>query len=221
MTKTVKTLTLVAVIAAVAPACATKGFVREEVTPVAERVDTLATEAEATDQRTRNNAEEIGEVNRRAGAAMEAAMTAQTSADAATGAADRVNSRVDSIETAARRLIFEVTINEEQGNFAFGSANLPDEAQARLDELVSQLTQSPDSVWVEIEGHTDSTGPEMLNRTLGMERAEAVKAYLYEQHHLPLHTMTVISYGEDRPVAPNETGEGRAQNRRVVIRVLS
>jgi outer membrane protein OmpA-like peptidoglycan-associated protein len=221
MTNTVKTLTLVAVIAAVAPACATKGFVREEVTPVAERVGTLETEVDATDQRTRNNAEEIGEVNRRAGAAMEAAMTAQNAADAASADARRVDARVDGVADAARRLIFEVTINEEQGNFGFGSATLPDTAMARLDELVGDLTQSPDSVWVEIEGHTDSTGPEALNKTLGMERAEAVKLYLYEQHHVPLHKMNVISYGEDRPVAPNETREGRAQNRRVVIRVLS
>ena len=91
MTNTVKTLTLVAVIAAVAPACATKGFVRESVTPVSERVDTLATEIEATDQRTRQNSDEIGEVNRRAGAAMEAAMTAQNSADAAASSADRAD----------------------------------------------------------------------------------------------------------------------------------
>ena len=221
MTNIVKTLTLVAVIAAVAPACATKGFVREEVTPVAERVDTLETDVEATDQRTPNNAEEIGEVNRRAGAALEAAQTAQNAADSAATAAGNVGSRVDAVESASRRLIFEVTINEEQGNFSFGSADLPDTAMARLDELVGQLTQSPDSVWVEIEGHTDATGPETLNKTLGMERAEAVKMYLYEQHSVPLHKMNVISYGEDRPVAPNETTDGRAQNRRVVIRVLS
>jgi outer membrane protein OmpA-like peptidoglycan-associated protein len=54
-----------------------------------------------------------------------------------------------------------------------------------------------------------------------MNRAEAVKRYLYEQHLLPLHKMNVISYGEDKPVAPNRTRDGRAQNRRVVIKVLA
>jgi outer membrane protein OmpA-like peptidoglycan-associated protein len=54
-----------------------------------------------------------------------------------------------------------------------------------------------------------------------MERAEAVKRSLYEQHQIPLHRMNVISYGEDKPAAPNNTRDGRAQNRRVVIRVLA
>ncbi len=56
---------------------------------------------------------------------------------------------------------------------------------------------------------------------LGMERAEAVKMYLYEKHQIPLHKMNVLSYGEDKPVSPNKTRAGRAQNRRVVIKVLA
>ena len=51
-------------------------------------------------------------------------------------------------------------------------------------------------------------------------RAEAVKRYLYEKHQVPLHKINVISYGEDKPVSPNKTRAGRAQNRRVVIKVL-
>ena len=76
-------------------------------------------------------------------------------------------------------------------------------------------------MYLEIEGHTDATGPETLNMQLGLARAEAVKQYLHEQHQVPLHKMHAISVGEDRPVAPNETAAGRAQNRRVVIKVLS
>ena len=64
-------------------------------------------------------------------------------------------------------------------------------------------------------------GPAELNERLGLERAESVKRYLYEQHQIPLHKISVISYGEEKPVAPNDTREGRAQNRRVVMRVLS
>ena len=55
----------------------------------------------------------------------------------------------------------------------------------------------------------------------GLERAEAVQRYLYEQYQIPLHKMNVISYGEDKPAAPNKTKAGRAQNRRVVIKVLA
>jgi peptidoglycan-associated lipoprotein len=224
MHKVMKTLTLVAVIAAVAPACATKGFVRTEVGTVNERVEALDSAADETRARTGENEERIAEVDRRAGAAGEVAQTAQDSADAAASAARLVDERVDAVVEETRRLgrlILQVTLNEEQGNFASAGADLPDAAKARLDELVGQLQDNTENVYIEIEGHTDATGPEALNMRLGMERAEAVKKYLYETHSVPLHKMNVISYGEDRPVAPNETAEGRAQNRRVVVRVLS
>jgi outer membrane protein OmpA-like peptidoglycan-associated protein len=61
----------------------------------------------------------------------------------------------------------------------------------------------------------------MINDKLGLERADAVKRYLYEEHQIPLHKMNIISFGEKKPVAPNNTRDGRAKNRRVVIRVLA
>ena len=61
----------------------------------------------------------------------------------------------------------------------------------------------------------------MGNQALGLERAESVKRYLYEQHQIPLHKMNVISYGAEKPAEPNNTKDGRAKNRRVVIKVLS
>ena len=85
---------------------------------------------------------------------------------------------------------------------------------------VEQLRQLPTASYLEIEGHTDATGPAPYNARLGLERAENVRRYLHEQHQLPLHKMSVISYGEDQPVASNDDREGRAKNRRVVVRVL-
>jgi outer membrane protein OmpA-like peptidoglycan-associated protein len=61
----------------------------------------------------------------------------------------------------------------------------------------------------------------MTNQRIGEARAEAVKRYLYEAHQVPLHKINVISWGEDKPVSPNNTREGRSQNRRVVIRILA
>ena len=109
-----------------------------------------------------------------------------------------------------------MVLNEDQGNFKSGKNDLPDEAKARLDQMIAQIKADPKGAYFEIEGHTDNTG----SKRLGMERADAVKMYLYEHHQIPLHKMNVISYGEDKPVAPNKTREGRAQNRRVVIKVL-
>ena len=87
--------------------------------------------------------------------------------------------------------------------------------------MIAQLQADPQNVYFEIEGHTDSTGSERRNMQLGMQRADSVKLYLYDQYSVPLHRMSVLSFGEERPAAPNDTAEGRAQNRRVVIRVRS
>ena len=122
---------------------------------------------------------------------------------------------------STRKLVYEVTLSEDQGNFKFGIADLPDEAKARLDQMIGDLKANPQNIYIEIEGHTDNVGSTALNERLGMERADAVKRYLYEQHQVPLHKINVISYGEEKPVSPNNTRDGRAQNRRVVIKVLA
>ena len=112
-------------------------------------------------------------------------------------------------------------LSEDRGQFKLGKAVLPEDATGALDTMVNQLKADKKAVWVEIEGHTDNTGDKLMNEKLGMARAEAVKRYLYEKHQIPLHKINVISYGEEKPVAPNNTRDGRAQNRRVVIKVLA
>jgi len=98
----------------------------------------------------------------------------------------------------------------------------PEQAEIeRLRREVQKLKAEPNGAYIEIEGHTDNAGSKDLNYKLGLERAESVKRYLYEQHQVPLHKISVISYGEEKPIAPNNTKTGRAQNRRVVIKVLT
>jgi outer membrane protein OmpA-like peptidoglycan-associated protein len=216
-----KQVALVGVVALVASACATRGFVRQEAAVVDAKVDTLAATVEETQERTLQNGEQISVVDQRAQAAGQAAEMGQQSADAAAQAAEAVNTRVDGVEEEARRFMFEVTLNEAQGGFELGRAGLPDAARARVDQLVGQIQADPQNVYFEIEGHTDSTGSERRNMQLGMQRADSVKVYLYDQYNVPLHRMSVLSFGEDRPAVGNDTAEGRAQNRRVVIRVRS
>jgi outer membrane protein OmpA-like peptidoglycan-associated protein len=227
-----KSLAAVVIVLSVAvSACATKGFVREEVGGVNSKVDTLSGTVEQTQERVGRNEERIGAVDQKAEAAGKsaaeartAAGEARTAADAAAANAKAVGGRVEAVAAdvaASRKLIFEVTLSEDQGNFKFGAADLPDEAKARLDQVIGQLKSDTKNVFIEIEGHTDNVGSPALNERLGLERAEAVKRYLYEQHQVPLHKINVISYGEDKPVAPNNTRDGRAMNRRVVVKVLS
>jgi peptidoglycan-associated lipoprotein len=216
---------MLALTVAVAPACATKKFVRTEVGNVNGKVDTLAGTVEETQERTRKNEERIGSVDQKAEAAGRSATEARAAADAAAGAAKEVDSRlggrINGVEAASRKLVFEVTLSEDQGNFKFGKAELPDAAKARIDEVIKQVKADPKNIFFEVEGHTDNVGTPQVNERIGMERAEAVKRYLYEQHQIPLHKINVISYGEEKPVAPNTTRDGRAQNRRVVMKILS
>jgi peptidoglycan-associated lipoprotein len=202
-------------------ACATKGFVRRSVGEVNDKAETLEQSIEATQQQTKENAARITQVDQKADQASASAKTAQTSATTARTSADAAATRAAAVETASKRLIFQVVISNDQGNFQLGKADLPDDVRARLDELANKLKTDPAGNYIEIEGHTDSTGSTAMNERLGLARAENVKRYLYETYQIPLHKINVISYGEDKPVAPNNTREGRAQNRRVVIKVLA
>jgi len=202
-------------------ACATKKMVRQRVGEVNDKVDTLSKSVEETQQRTKANEGRISEVDAKANAAGQRADAANQRADAAYSAADKVNTRADAIEKKSNRIVYEVVLSEDQGGFKFGQTKMPEDMQAKIDQLVAQLKANPNGGFIEIEGHTDNVGPKDVNYKLGLERAEAVKRYLYENQQIPLHKMNVISYGEEKPVAPNKTKDGRAQNRRVVIKVLA
>ncbi len=202
-------------------ACATKKFVNTRVGEVDEKVTTVSGELEKSQQR-------INEVDQRAGAAGDAARAADARAAAAgeaageaRSAADAAGSKVEALDKSGRRLVYEVVLSEAKSGFKFGTADLPDDAKAAIDKVITDLQADPKGVFFEIEGHTDSVGNPRFNEQLGMKRAEAVKRYLYETHQVPLHKINVISYGEEKPVADNKTRAGRAENRRIVVRMLS
>lgn len=213
-------------------ACASRGYVRNQVGQVSTKVDTLSTSLEETQERTRQNEAKIAEVDQRAQAgvsqAQQAAATADGKAVTADGkattaltSAQAAAEKAEAVDKAVRRMVYEVVLSEDSGNFRFGSSKLPDEGKAQIDALIQKLMADPQGAYFEIEGHTDNVGGPEINRRIGMQRAEAVKQYLYEQHKIPLHRMNVISYGEEKPAVENNNSKGRAQNRRVVIRVLA
>jgi outer membrane protein OmpA-like peptidoglycan-associated protein len=206
-------------------ACATKKFVRTEVealgTKVEQRVETLSQSLETTQEQGRQNAAQIKQVDAKADQVGIWAKEAQTSASNANTAASAAAAKAEAVDVASKRLVYEVVISEDQGGFKFGSAQLPEAVQTRIDQMVADLKANPRGNFVEIEGHTDSSGDKTVNMRVGEQRAEAVKRYLYEAHQVPLHKINVISWGEEKPVAPNNTRQGRAQNRRVVIRILA
>jgi len=121
---------------------------------------------------------------------------------------------------AEGKFLYEVVLSDDSVKFPVNRDELSPEAEARLNEFAERLKTENRNVYLEIQGHTDATGPEAYNDQLGEARAEAVRKYL-AKHGVALNRMGTISYGEESPVAPNDTAEGRAQNRRVAIVVLS
>ena len=121
---------------------------------------------------------------------------------------------------AEGKFLYEVVLSDDSVKFPVDRDALSPEAEARLAELVQRLTSENRNGYLEIQGHTDASGDSAYNDQLGEARAEAVRRYL-SRHSIALNRMATISYGEESPVAPNDTPEGRAQNRRVAIVVLS
>ena len=206
------TRTMIAVLAAaalVASGCATKKYVQQETGAVHTRVDDVETQVEQTQTDLRRTGERVGESERRIGevskTAQEALVRAQEAGKLAEG-----------------KLLYETVLTDEKVRFGFDKAELSEEARAALDQFASQLKGDYNrDVYVEIQGHTDATGSDQYNIELGLERAEAVRRYLNQQPGIPLHRISVISYGEAEPIADNTSRDGRAQNRRVVLVVLA
>jgi peptidoglycan-associated lipoprotein len=221
MRKLLMVVPVLAMAMAGSTACATKKFVRTEVGAVNDKVGTLSQQLEQNEQRTKENEQKIAQVDEKAGQADQHAAAANSAAQEARNAASAVDAKADALDKANKKLVYEVVLSEAEGGFKFGKTDLPDAAKAQLDKMISDLQADPKAVWFEVEGHTDSVGDAKNNERLGLERAEQVKRYLYETHKVPLHKINVISYGETKPAATNKTKAGRAENRRIVVRVLA
>jgi len=208
----------VVVLGALVSGCATKKYVTRNVGEVNAKVDNLAGEVEQTQERVKTNETRIEAVDRQSQAGV---AEAKGAAAEAKGSANTALTRAESAERAARgKLLYTVTLANDRVTFPVNRAAISDDAKAMIDESVAPIVAENKGVFFEIEGHTDATGPAEYNQKLGEERAMAVRAYLHDQFHIALARIEVISYGEEKPVADNKTRTGRAQNRRVVIKVL-
>ena len=157
-----KNVLLPCLIAAVAASgCATKKYVGREVGEVNQKVDTLSTEVEKTQERVKRSEVRIDDVDRESKAGV---------ADAK-GSADKALVRATEAEKAAKgKLIYTVTLSNDKVTFPVNRALVSPEAKALVDEAIAQLKAENRGVFFEIEGHTDSTGPEAYNLKLGEER---------------------------------------------------
>jgi outer membrane protein OmpA-like peptidoglycan-associated protein len=114
---------------------------------------------------------------------------------------------------------YTFVLGEGTGGFSLNEVTLSDRTIAKIDELMATITDDLGCLRFVIEGYTDNLGSPEVNKRIGMARAIAVRQYLTEQFEIPHDAMRVVSYGADNPVGDNSTQEGRAQNRRVVIKI--
>jgi outer membrane protein OmpA-like peptidoglycan-associated protein len=121
---------------------------------------------------------------------------------------------------AQGKFLFSMVLSDDSVKFPLDSSRLSPEAETRLNDFVTKLSTDNQNVYVEIQGHTDATGNDAINMRLGEARAEAVRLFM-NRKGVPLNRMATISYGDTSPVAPNNTRNGRAQNRRVVLIVMA
>ena len=199
-------------LALVASGCATKKYTREtvesETKPIHSRMDEIQGQVEKSQTR-------IDQVD------AEGKQTQQQVAQVSKTAQDALDRADKAGKLAEGKLLYEKVLTDEKAHFPVDSSKISDEAAAALDEFAQRLKAENKNVYLEIQGHTDATGSESYNEKLGLQRAEAVRNYLNMKHQIPLHRMSVISYGESEPIADNKTREGRSQNRRVTIVVLA
>jgi len=123
-------------------------------------------------------------------------------------------------DPAAKPVRHTLVLGEGKGGFRLNGVTLSDDAKAKIDELFTSGAVDLKDAHFEIEGHTDNLGSPHVNEKIGFARAEAVRMYICERYEVPLDCISVISYGLEKPFADNSTPEGRAQNRRVVIKVV-
>lgn len=121
---------------------------------------------------------------------------------------------------AEGKFLYSMVLQDDSVRFKVNKAELSSDDEAKLQAFAEKLKSDNHNVYVEIQGHTDATGPKDLNYRLGEARAEAVRLFLNKQG-IALNRISTISYGPDAPVQPNNTREGRAANRRVVLVVLA
>jgi len=212
---------LLTVLALSSIGCATKKYVRnrvsERVTPLEQRTGELEETSRRSSQDLARLSTDVTDVRGRAD-------RAQSQADAALTRAEEANTRVTGAEQSVNDLRTNIDNYSVQTtsvvHFKFNKYDLTPEAKESLDQLASQI-KDRENFLLEIQGFADWVGSDAYNNQLTQKRADSVRRYLAEQHNISLFRMHILGFGELRPVADNKTRSGRAENRRVEIRLLT
>jgi OOP family OmpA-OmpF porin len=223
MTRTSLTILLAASMVATV-GCTTKNYVKQQTTPLINKTNEL-------DDMTAKNSKDIKDVDARAQAGIAAvnaktadveqkAQAAGQSAAAAQQTADAANGRVGVLTNTVANLDNYHPVAETSVKFGFNRDNLTPKAMEALDQLAGTIASTKGYI-IALEGSTDSVGSADYNYDLSQRRANSVIQYLASKYNVPAHKIYVIGLGKDKPVETNKTREGRADNRRVDVRLMT
>lgn len=204
--------------------CASKNYVKQETTPLINKTNEL-------DDLTAKNSREIKDVDARAQSGIQAvnakaaevdqkAQTAGQNAASAQQTADAANTRVGVLTNTVINLDNYHPVAETSVKFGFDKDNLTPKAKEALDQLAGSIASTKGYI-ITLEGGTDSVGPADYNYDLSQRRANSVIQYLASKYQVPAHKIYVIGLGKDKPVEDNKTSAGRADNRRVDVRLMT
>jgi OmpA-OmpF porin, OOP family len=204
--------------------CSSKNYVKQQTTPLINKTNEL-------DDLTAKNSKEIKDVDARAQAGIQAVnaktaeveqktQTASQSAAQAQQVADAANSRVGVLTNTVANLDNYHAVAETSVKFGFNRDNLTKKAEEALDQLGASIANTKGYI-IALEGGTDSVGPADYNYDLSQRRANSVIQYLATKYNVPAHKIYVIGLGKDKPVETNKTSTGRADNRRVDVRLMT
>ncbi|MGB8771701.1 MAG: OmpA family protein [Candidatus Korobacteraceae bacterium] len=204
--------------------CATKSYVRSEVTPTINKVNELddltaknTRDIRDTDARAQQG---IQQAKSQAAAADQKALAAGQTADQANQNATQASHRVTSLAGAVENLDNYKPVNNIAVLFAFNRSDLTRKGKETLDQFAQQLGSQKHYI-IQVEGYTDSTGPADYNYALSQRRADVVIQYLAQKYNVPAYKIYLLGLGKDNPVANNSSAAGRASNRRVDITLMT
>ena len=187
--------------------------VESRATPLEERANATEGRLSEVEQNAQKLSGQLDELAAVSNAARGGAKAAQETADAAVAGVNATNDRISALDDYVPQDSIAV-------NFRVGSSILNVDARTKLDAIATKALNAKGYV-LEVTGYADSTGNTDRNRALSQRRADAVIRYLVENHQIPLRRIvTPYGFGASNPVADNKTREGRAENRRVEVKVL-
>ena len=187
--------------------------VESRAAPLEDRASSTETKLSQVEQNAQRLSGQMDELSAVANTAKGGARAAQETADSAVAGVNATNDRISALDDYVPQSVLAV-------NFKTGSAVLSSDSKAKLDELATKALNAKGYV-VEVSGFADATGSVDRNRALSQRRADTVIRYLVENHSIPLRRIvTPYGYGESHPVAENSSRNGRAQNRRVEVKLL-